>query len=299
MKMIVSIVLGILPVVVCSCQKKEPEMIRLIIQPEVEINKQMDFEILVNGMPDEGSLQIDSISGLKIQTADVTIQENGDGYSFKTYAIPTKLGIVEVPPVSVKINSTEYKSKPFSFKVVDNITIHPNAVRTVLVSDKSTYRLQDTIRLSLYQYSRFSNTNRYTPEITVPNGISMSGEGSEIKVETELSLYGISGIRGFDEYLEENFEVTGFDINPFDHNQVMGHLDNEEYIKTEIFTLHLLARKKSEYQFRPSIFEYLVYKNNDDFFSKYTSTGEETYMVTDRGSVKLEVTSNKVKIKVK
>ena len=274
-------------------------MIRLVIQPEVEIHKPVWFEVLFNGMPDEGTLQIGQVDGLKIQKANVFIQENGDDYAFKTYAIPTKSGSIEIPPVSVRINSKEYKSKPFSFRVVEHITIHPDAVRTVLVSDKSTYKLQDTIRLSLYQYSRFANINRYTPENDKSSGMEISGEDNEIRVETEQSLYEITGIRGLEEYLEENFEITGFDWNPFEQNQVMELLDHKEYIRTEVFTLHLLARKKGTYLFQPGIFEYLVYKNNDDFFSKYTPGGDGTYTVTDRGAVKLEVASNRVKIEVK
>ena len=131
------IFLLLMQTITCSCQTNEKEILRIIVQPEAEINKTIDFEIYFNSLPDEGSLQIGKVDGLEIGL-EASIQEKGTEYSFSTYAKPTKLGEINIPVISVKLNGTEYKSKPFSINVVETMDIRPNSVKTVLIDRKST-----------------------------------------------------------------------------------------------------------------------------------------------------------------
>lgn len=302
MKSLLSALFGILPVM-CFCQTKEPQMMRIVMQPEVEINKQTDLKIYFNRLPDKGAVQIDSTDDWEIIRENGAMGQNIDTekyeYLFYTYATPVKLGKIEIPPVSVKIKKVEYKSKPFSVDVVDSIMVDSNSVRTILVADKNTYQLQDTIQLSLYEYSKFSKENKHivkdTPDI---NNISISGKGNAINVSGEFTLEDIYGIQNIEKYLDEYFTVADLEWNPFYENQTMEKLDGENYIKTKLFTIYLLANKKGEYEFQPSIFDYSVYRSNDDYWRKFVPNDEGAYTVTNNGAVKLKVISNSVKIEV-
>ena len=295
------LLLLVMQTITCSCQTNEKEMFRIIVQPEAEINKTIDFRIYFDSPPDEGSLQIGTIDGLDTDY-NVPIQKTGTEYSFNTYAKPTKLGKIDIPVISVKLNGTEYKSNRFSINVVETMDVSANSVKTVLMSDKSTYKLQDTIKLSLYQYARFSNVRKHLPEEDDRpslNDVSMEGEGNEIKINMEKTLYDISGIRSLDDYLEKNFEIVDFDWNPLDENPIMEEMDGEYYIRTDIFSIFFIANKKGKYTFQPSIFEYLIYKSNTDYFERFVPNDDGSYTITDKGATTQKVTSNTVTITVR
>ena len=276
-------------------------MIRIIVQPKIEIDKTVDFRVYFAVHPDESSLQIEAVEGLEI-TEVTSIEKEGEIFLLRAYIKPTKLGEINIPVISIKADGIEYESNPFSINVVEILDVDFNSVKTVLASDKNTYRLKDTIKLSLSQYSKFSNTSRYTPEddtISPLDGLSMEGKEGEISVQIEKTLYDISGIKNLDDYLAENFEIIDFEWNPFGEDLRMEKMENEYYIRTNIFTLYLLANKQGEYAFQPGTFEYLVYKNDQDYFEKFTPNDDGSYTITKRGSTELIVQSNSLTITVK
>jgi len=160
-----------------------------------------------------------------------------------------------VVDISMKVDGIEYKSKPFLLNVVDTITVNSNSIRTILVSDKDTYRLQDTIILSLYQYSKFSEVRaqampKNQDEPGYIDSIALTGKSDTLKLARSLNVtpYEITGIENIEEYPEENLELIDFKWNRFDEfNQTMEKLDGEEYIKSEVFRLYFLANKKGTY----------------------------------------------------
>ena len=87
------LLLLVMQTITCSCQTNEKEMLLIIVQPEAEINKTIDFEIYFDCIPDEGSLQTGTVEGLEIERV-ASIQNKGTGYSFSNYAKPTRLGKV-------------------------------------------------------------------------------------------------------------------------------------------------------------------------------------------------------------
>ncbi len=269
----------------CSCQEKKSEMINIIIQPEVELNKKMNITLYFKELPDEDTVKIDSIKGLNISQFNL---HGGFYYSLgtiDTYAIPTKTGKIEFPPISINIKGVEYKSKPFSINVVNNIKLDSNSVRMVLESDKSTYQLYDTINITLYQYSKFSRTS-----------YRMTGEEPESLMTTMETLNEMSGIPNLEEYIDENFEYIDFKWG-FPYRQItMKKLSGENYIMEKIFSIKILANKEGKYTIQPSTFDFFIYKNDDDYYMDYLKK------FIDEGPGKkperLRVTSNSLEIKV-
>ena len=296
----ISLILLTMQTVVCLCQEKRQDMIWVVLQPEAEIDKMIDFEIYFACRPDENSLQIESVAGFEIEGS--SIREKGEVFSFYTYAKPTKLGEIDIPAISVKIDGVEYKSVPISINIVETLEVDSNSVKTILISDSSVYKLQDTIKLSLYQYSRFSNISRQTPvndKISPLDGISMERRENEIVIQNEQTLFEISGILNLENYLNDNFEITDFKWDPFNQNQTVEKFENEHYIRTNIFSISLLAGKEGIYMFQPSTFEYLVYKSNSDYFKRFSPNKDGSFTITNEGASEIEVCSNPVTITVK
>lgn len=295
MRKIILITLGILCISIYSCQSKEVEveMIKIVVQPIAEINKRIGFNLFFDRKPDENSIQIDSIDGLEITqngsmgSMGITEKEIYFYYTYFTYAKPTKLGKIEIPPASVKIDGIEYKSKPVSINVVNTITVDSNSIKTVLVTDKKRYNLQDTITLSLYQYSKFSDVVRNV----IPK------ESSE--ESNSIDLYYITGIENIEEYQEKGLELTNIEwsyLSPFPaFSPTMGKLDGEDYVVSEVFRISFLANEKGKYVYKPSIYKFSINKSLTDMYEEFVRNEDGTYRVNDT-SPKLTVSSNPIEI---
>jgi len=291
MKKITLVTIVILCMSMCSHksmvvqQIEEVEMIRVVVQPTVEINKEIIFEIFFNGMPEKGSFQMGNIDGLEVSRHNVfgmsgfSVTKKEDGYSFDTSAKTTKLGKIEIPSVSAIINGVEYKSKPFSINVVDSIAVNSNSVRTVLVPNKNTYSLQDTIIVSLLKYSKFSNAR----EKNIPDYF-------------DFTLYHQTEIENIDEYPNEDLEWIDFKWGLIDElPRKMGQLDGEDYIISEVYRFYYLANKKGKYTCHPSVLEFSIHKSTTDFIEQASLNAKESDEKIDH-SYKLTVTSNPIEI---
>ncbi|MBB4117918.1 hypothetical protein GGR32_000190 [Mesonia hippocampi] len=296
-----------------SCSGQNKEFVRFVVQPEAEVGKSILFNIYFEQKPDSIIVASNYVDGLELTynldeilkriSSSNTTDENGEiiqaYYSFESYAVPTKTGRIDLPVLTVIHEGKEYKSKPFHINVVDNITIDQNDLKVSWTSDKATYNKNDTIKVSLYEYSRFFETKRkYLPPENLP---SLKGKENEIHVGFEETIDNIVGIENFEEMIDKNFEVVHFDWNPFrTQKQTMEYIDNMQYIKTMIAEFHLLAKSKGTFDIGISEFEFSLYKSNTDYFdNRFVPNDNGTYTVTDNGATKFKIKSNELKINVK
>lgn len=298
------------PFTVVSCQNKnEKEFVQFVVQPEVELGKSIDFRIHFEEKPDSIWSSNSEINGLeltdKLENILSNIQESEMTddhdkvikafYSSYTYAKPTKLGKIEFPILSVKHKGKVYKTLPFSINVVEKIKVNQDDIKVLWSLDQPNYDKKDTIKLSLYEYSKFSKTFR---KHSAAKNLSLRGKDSQIDVSGEQTVDNITGINGFENLIDEKFDIVNFDWDLFRNRQSMEKINNELYIKTLILELHLLAKTKEKFEVGQSEFDFLVYKSNTDYFNKFAPNDNGSYNVTENGSTPLKIKSNNLEIKI-
>ena len=297
-------------VVSTSCQeKKEQPMVQYVVQPDIELGKTADFYISFKVKPDSVWAENGKIDGLELTTDLSEVMQHIDEskstddsgkvvhayYNFYTYAKPTRLGKINFPVLNVSIQDKQYKTAAFSVNVVEKLKVDQDAVKIELNSDQAVYGLKDTVKISLYEYSKFTNAVRKN----VSKQSAIAGKGNEIKISTEQGPDEITGIAGFEKYLEQGFEMEDFDWDPFKSRKSIENIDGVNYLKTLVFTASFLPKKKGEFKIGPSEFNYLVFKSNTDYFARLTPMDDGKYSVTDGGATKLKVSSNTITFKVK
>ena len=306
------IIIVIFPFTFVSCQSKsenEREFVRFVVQPEVEIGKSIDFSIYFDEKPDsiwssnaeinglELTDELDKVFG-KISESELT----GDNdqviktfYKFYTYAKPTKLGKIEFPILSVRYKGKVYKTLPFSINIVEKIEVDQDDVKVIWSTEKSTYKKSDTIKVSLYEYSKFSQTKRTHSSA---KNFSLTGKENQINVSVEETIDNIAGIDDFEKIIDQKFEVVNVDWNMFNNRQSMEKVENEPYIKTLILELSLLPKTKGAFDVGPSDYDFSIHKSNTDYFNRFVPNDKGSYNVTENGSTTLNIKSNKLKIEI-
>ena len=292
-----------------SCQSKaEKEFVWFVVQPEAELGKSIDFSIHFEEKPDSIYTDVTAIKGLELTDHLDKVRVNSESsieddhgkviksfYKFYTYAKPTKLGRIDFPIITAVYKGKEYKSKPFHINVVEKISVSKNDIKAIWSTDKSTYKKKDTIKLSLYEYSKFPGARRSHSEV---KNISLKGKDNQINLSVEETIDNIAGIDDFEKSVSQKFDIIDFDWNMSNERQSMEKIDNQFYVKTLIAELHLTSKTKENSVIGPSDFDYHIYKNNEDYLSGFVPTGKGTYHVTDNGSTKFNIKSNKITIKV-
>lgn len=272
------LIIIIFPFTSVFCQSKnEKEFVQFVVQPEVELGKSIDFSIHFEEKPESIHTSANEINGLELtynldkvlgKISESNLTDDNDKviksfYKFYTYAKPIKIGIIDFPILTVKYKEKEYKSKPFHINVVDKIAIDQNAVKVVWSVDKNIFAKKDTIKFSLYEYSKFSETKRiHSPA----KNLSLTGKENEINLSVEQTIDNIAGIDNFEKLIDQKFEIIDVDWNMFNSRQSMEKFENELYIKTLILELHLLAKTKDTFEVGPSEYDFSIYKSNTDYF---------------------------------
>lgn len=304
------LIIIIFPFTTVYCQSKnEKEFVQFVVQPEAELGKSIDFTIQFEEKPDSIFSSSNEIKGLQLtdnldnvlnKISESEITDDNDNviktfYSFSTYATTTKVGKIDFPILSVKHKGKVYKTLPFSINVVEKIKVDQDDVKVIWSSDKPNYNKADTIILSLYEYSKFSDIFR---KHSSTKNLSVTGKENRINVSAEQTIDNIAGIDGFENLTDQKFEILDFDWDLFRKRQSMERIDNELYIKTLILELHLLAKTKETIEVGPSEYDFSVYKSNTDYFSKFVPNEKGTYDITENGSTPLKIKSNKLTIKI-
>ncbi len=292
----------------CNSQDQK-EYVWYVIQPELELGKTSDLEVHFDCKPDsiytdfsdvEGFQFTESLDEIRVQSESSLEDDSGKtlmtSYQYTNSVTPSKLGRIDLPTISIVSQGQVYKSKPMYVYVVDSISIDTSDVRVQWSSNKKSYKTKDTIRLSLYQYSKFTGTMRTH---TAAKNLSMTGEENEIKLSAEYSIDNLAGIEGFEDILDKNFQTVAMNFSISDDIQSMVNMDNELYIKTLILDLKLVPKSKGKYVIGPSDFDYRVYKSIDDFYSGFVPTEEGNYQVTTQGASLFNVKSNDLILRVR
>jgi hypothetical protein len=283
-------------VVSTSCQeKKEQPIVQYVVQPEIELGKTADFYITFKVKPDSVWTDTDHIDGLELTNGLSEVMSHIDENSFYTYVKPNRLGKINFPVLNVSIKGKQYKTAPFSVNVVEKLNVDQDAVKIELKTDKMVYGLKDTIKISLYQYSKFTQTSRKS----ISKKAAITGKGNEIKISTEQGPDDIAGIAGFEKYVDQHFEMEDFDWDPFQSRKIVENIDGINYLKTLIFSASLLPKNKGEFKIGPSEFNYLVFKSNTDYFARLVPNEDGKYRVTEGGATKLKIASKPVTFEVK
>lgn len=295
-----------------SCNSQEKEFVRFVVQPEAEINKSIDFHIYFDKKPDSIIISDDKINGLRLTQNLSEIQENilesykrDDAgnliktyYRFETMATPTKKGRIDFPTVTIIYDGKKYETLPMHINIVDEININQNDVKVIWESDQTTYKKNDTIKLTLNEYSRFSETERkQLPSTKLP---TFEGKENEIHVGLEMSISKFVGIDNFEQLIDENFEVVYFDWNPFRINkQWMTKYDNKQFIKTEIVKIYLIPKAKGKFEIGPSRFNVSLYKSSQIELERRVRNEDGVYVMPTDDKLSFENYSNTILLYVK
>lgn len=160
----------------------------------------------------------------------------------------------------------------------------------VLVTDKDRYQVDDTIRLSLYEYAKFSQIARFTPSDLVAKG----APEALFEVIDEGNVDYKVGITDFKKYMHAHFKVASFTWNAQGTGKTMATLDHNTYIKNQIFEMKLIPKDKGTFTIANSRFEYKIYPYEEAF--KEELSGPDDLL---RNNNRMVVQSNVLDIIVK
>ncbi|AZA93208.1 Uncharacterised protein [Chryseobacterium nakagawai] len=249
-----------------SPQTQDEERIWLVFQPKVEQNKSVILKLFFRSKPDNGSIKVLSASSntdteLDDSKIEKEMKSDGKYYFYDIFFEAGALGKSDLPVIEAKINGKTYKSKAATIEVVKKQDVDNNAVRLVLETDKSRYHVNDTIKLSLYEYSKFSQISKFTPADLVKKG---APEALFEVIDTGNVDYEV-GIVGFKKYIDANFKVVTYHWNVNDAGKQMATLDGTPYIKNLIFYIKMTAKEKGTFSIPKSRFDYKIYPYEEAF----------------------------------
>lgn len=178
---------------------------------------------------------------------------------------------------------------------MDKIKIDHDAVQVIWSTKKIIYNETDTIKISLYEYSKFSQTERTHHS---PKNLSLTGKEDKINVSAKETIDNIAGIDDFEKLIDQKFEIVNIDWNMLNGRKSMEKVENELFIKTLILELSLLSKSKGTFQIGPSNYDFFIHKSNTDYFNKFVPNDKGSYNVTEDGSTRLKIKSNTLTIKI-
>ncbi|MEJ2882248.1 hypothetical protein [Pedobacter sp. GR22-6] len=260
----------ILIFILISCRKtadkKEDEKVWIVAQPQVELNKSSVVKIFFKGKPDQGSVRViqkNNKTGIDLDAAEIenNIESDGTNHYYELVFTAGDLGKSDLPVIAAKIAGKDYESAPCAIEVVKQQHVDSNAVKLFLKADKDRYQLQDTIKISLYEYAKFSSTAKFTPADLVKNG----APEALFEVIDEGNVDYKVGIVGFKSYIDANFNVAKFTWNVNEIGKQMAALNQEIFIKQQIFEMKMIAKRKGKFSIPASRFDYKIYPYKEAF----------------------------------
>ncbi|WP_293916071.1 MULTISPECIES: hypothetical protein [unclassified Sphingobacterium] len=275
-----------------SSQKQDNEMIWLVFQPTVELNKSVTLRLFFKNKPETGSIKVHSATKDAYEKLDGSeiereMESQGDLYVYDITFEAGSLGKSNLPIIEAKIAGKIYKSSAAVIEVVEKQDVNINAVKLVLETDKDRYNIDDTIRLVLYEYSKFSQISKFTPADLVEKG---APEALFAIIDSGNVDYEV-GIPGFKKLIDANFNVANYDWNVNDIGKRMATLDGQLYIKNRIFNMKMTAKEKGIFTIPQSRFDYKIYPYEEAFKEELLGPDE-----TLRTKNKVLVQSDSLKI---
>lgn len=286
----------------CNSQKVDEDVI-VIIQPKLENNTTNKMKVLFKGLQLTDSICIENVDGLELNDypSKKITELNGNKYlEYYTNIIPTKTGKINLPIVKGISDSVTLISEPKIVEVVDTLpNVTEDDIVLKLTSDKKKYSLNDTISITLYEYSKYYNVSKITTntdnDFSIPK---IEGKENELAIEMESDFYKVSGNATLEKYIEENFYLEEFDWDPFKDKTTMERLNDSLYLKNLLFSMKLTPKRKGKYKIKPSEFVYFVYKSETDYFDDFKPNGDGSYKVSRPKNKKL-FSSNSLEFSVK
>lgn len=249
-----------------SLKTQDDESIWLVFQPKVELNRSVTLRLFFRNKPDNGSIKVLSapaktdmeLDGAKIEKE---IKSDGEYYFYDIFFEAAVPGKSNLPIIEAKIGGKTYKSKAEAIEVVKEQNIDNNAVRLVLETDKDRYHVNDTIKLSLHEYSKFSQISKFTPADLVKKG---APEALFEVIDVGNVDYEV-GIVGFKKYIDAHFNVASYHWNVNETGKRMATLDGIPYIKSQIFYMKMTAKEKGTFTIPKSRFDFKIYPYEEAF----------------------------------
>lgn len=273
-------------------QATDKEMITLVGQPKIALHQSTAIKVYFKEKPDLGSIVVTSAEGdletdFDAATIEKELEAEGTAYFYEFQFDAGSLGNVNFPIIEAQIAGKKYKSQPASIEVVEQLSVDSDAVRTILMTDKEVYSLEDTITLSLFEYSKFMQITRFTPAELVKKGApeAMMAIIDEGNVDYKV------GIESFKKTIDDHFDVASFQWNADYQGKTMSSLDGQPYIKDLIFEIKLIPKAKGTVSIGKSNFDYKVYPHLDAF--KEQLLGPEEVLLK-----RMNVQSNSKEIKI-
>ncbi len=279
-----------------SCSNKATEnKVWMIIQPQLELNRTTKAQIFFAGKPEPGSIKIIHLEknddyDLDPRQIEQQLASDSTNFYYNIEFTAGRLGKATLPVIEAVIDGKTYKTAETSVDVVQKQPVDSSSVKLVLSTDKAAYQMNDTISLSLHEYSRFSQRTRFTPADLVKNG---APEALFAVIEEGNVDYKV-GIVGFKGYIDANFNASNFSWNVNDIGRHMENLNNGTYIKTEIFSMKLVAKKSGKFKIGSSRFNYKIYPYSEAFKEELLS--KKDFLRTNN---RIDVKSNVIEFLVK
>lgn len=273
------LVLPIAVLLFISCKQTSKEDLNdkvwMIIQPELELNRSTTARIYFSSKPEAGSIKISQIAAnddydLDPKHIEENLESDGTNLYYDIEFTAGKLGNSNLPVIEAVISGQRYKSKQISINVIQKQIVDSNAIRLVFSTDKESYLKNDTISLSLSEYSKFYQRAKFTPAELVKKG---APEALFAIIEDGNVDYKV-GIVGFKDFINTNFKASHFTWNVNDINRRMAKLKNDIYIKTEIFSIKLVAKNNGRFKVNNSRFNYKIYPYSEAFKEEILSEKE-------------------------
>lgn len=253
-----------------SCKGKgneqEDAKVWIVAQPQVQLSKSTVVKIFFKSKPDPGTVRViqeSTKTDLELDGAEIenNIESDGTNYYYDLNFTAANLGKSALPIIAAKIGGKDYKSTQYAIEVLKKQTVDRNAVKLFLTADKDRYQLHDTIKISLYEYAKFSSTAKFTPADLVRNG----APEALFEVIDEGNVDYKVGIVGFKAYIDANFNVAKFTWNVNEIGKQMASLDQQSVIKQQIFEMKMIAKRKGKFTIPASRFEYKIYPYREAF----------------------------------
>lgn len=275
-----------------SCTKAQESLIRIVVQPEVEVDKSTMLSIYFTQKPDsvwtdfKDNKRLEFAVDLNESLKDLYLDNYNSEVRVPNYIIPLKIGKLDFPIIHYTYKGKQYHSNSFTIESVRKPNINDQSIIIKYNTDKKQYNINDTITLSLNLYSKYFDTRsnlKLLKHLKSPND-----EPRDDKT------------KAFIEYISSNFKVINArEIYTDDDYKEVTEINNSKYIKSLQYEINLLPKKEGNYTIPTLQSDYTIISNITDYAEAYQiSDLIERDKYFERTFTKRTITSNEISFKV-
>lgn len=235
-----------------SCtQENQGDDDHLYVQMQTRIKKgeQINYTLFFKEKPEDKVVEFPNLTGLERVAGEKNIIAGVGSAVVLGYEYPyayygkvkaTETGEFVFPPLTITVQGKQYKSSPFTFKVLDNMKFEPDDILLRLSADKEKIKVGESLTLTLNLYSAFDSyeqLNDYVEEMQI------KGEGNTITNTQTINIDKLSGVKNLTDTLIEYFTVEDYDVG-FVFDNRMSEINSKRYFKKVLLELNLTAKKE-------------------------------------------------------